>query len=478
MKKIIIIFLIFFPFFLCAQNEDIGKRTSIIFLSNENIAEDNFGKESLLNWLDSVQQAMGLVMKTDKTNSTVKVIASWIKGNSCNYEISTCPDNKSLINTIHERLQNVISPVAKFSPFGLMFVYRFNDGCSKQESFSPELLPWDERTAKDFSALSLAEQKENIRNWVKNNVSPVFAYYTSAVDDKFVGVRYTGKVLSKAGYLDKKTDDVTNNSSLYWRGVMEMSPGNFLVQASQVFMHVENDEFDIARRYLSLLLFFADKKSIAASYLKDLANKFDLFYHTHDSLVQKGIALHDKGKFDDAIHAYQDILAQFPGSAWASYELYFSTNAKSGLLKKADKTVSLWNDYKTGVYNADPLYPMGGGANNSKDAYILFRHMEVGELFKDNKKLKEDLIRYADIALDLEAYAFAAHIYWNLYTVSGTEKWRGRDFLTYFLYSLEKQGVSGVQSFFKTDYSPEFVKIDQERMNFMKDNTMYKPFKE
>jgi hypothetical protein len=442
MKKTIIIFLVFLPFFLSAQNEDLGKRTSIIFLTNENIAEDNFGKEELLNWLESVQQAIGLVMKTDKTNSTVKIIATWTKGSSCNYEISICPENKSLTNTIQEHLKNTNSPVAKFSPFGLMFVYRFNDGCSKQGVFSPALLPWEEKTAKDFKTLSLGEQKENIRDWVKKDVAPVFAWYTSSVDEKFIGVRYTGKVFSEASYLDKKTDEVTINSSQYWRGVMEMSPGNFIVQASQVFMHVENEEFDIARRYLRLLMFFADKKSIASDYLKGIANKFDLFYHTHDSLVQKGIALHDKGKFDDAIHVYQNILAQFPGSAWANYELYFSTNAKADGFKNTGKTVSQWNEYKTSVYNADPLYPMGGGANNSKDGYILFRHMEVGELFKDNKKLKEDLIRYADIALDLEAYAFAAHIYWNLYTISGTEKWRGRDFLTYFLYSLQKQGVS------------------------------------
>lgn len=244
-------------------------------------------------------------------------------------------------------------------------------------------------------------------------------------------------------------------------------------------MHIANDEFDLARRYVGMIYRFADKESLASHYLLDLNNYLDLFYRIHDSLIKKGIALHDAGKYDKAIEQYNAVLADYPNSAWALYELYFSTKAKTqGVFKNADKITALWNQHKAGVYAADPLYPMGGGANNAKDGYILFRHMRVKELFVDNKKLKEDMIEYGSIALDLEYYAFAAQLYWNLMSIFPEEKYKGHNFLVYFLYSLQKSGVTEVQAFFKEDYKSEFAAIDVERNETMKNDPMYKSFKE
>jgi hypothetical protein len=104
--------------------------------------------------------------------------------------------------------------------------------------------------------------------------------------------------------------------------------------------------------------------------------------------------------------------------------------------------------------------------------------MRVKELFVDNKKLKEDMIEYGSIALDLECYAFAAQLYWNLMSIFPEEKYKGHNFLVYFLYSLQKSGVTEVQAFFKEDYKSEFDAIDVERNETMKNDPMYKSFKE
>ena len=358
----------------------------------------------------------------------------------------------------------------------MLFTFKFNDGCKSLESFAPAIQTAGEKLNSQLSTGSLVQRKEVLRNWALNDVIPILSYYTSSVSEQFMGVRKTGEVLTKRTFLNKETNNVTDKNPLYWRGVMEMSKGNLIIPVSKIFMHVANDEFDLARRYIGGLFRFADKESLASAYLLELNNNLNLFYRLHDSLVRQGIALHDAGKFDKAIEVYNGILADYPNSAWARYELYFSTDAKnSAVSKEAKKSTALWNESKASVYTADPLYPMGGGASNAKEGYVLFRHLKVSELFKDNKNVKSDMIAYAGIALDLEYYAFAAHLYWYLLSLFPEEKYNGHGFLVYFLYSLQKQGLTEVQSFFKTDYKNEFTVIDNERTEAMKNDPATNP---
>lgn len=470
-------------FFIClsssAQDTDLGKRTTLVFVTSEIIANDNFDKDEFLNWAKAIQQAVGIIMKSDKSNSILKIIANWKLKEKCRYELSVCPANAELAEKVNLSLRNIESPVAKIASFQLLFTFKFNDGCKTSEKFSPDILTAGEKMMTELIKQQLGQRKETLRNWALQEVIPVLTHYTSSVNSQFVGVRKTGEILEQRSFLNKETNNVTDKNPLYWRGVMEMSKGNLIIPVSKIFMHIANDEFDLARRYVGMIYRFADKESLASHYLLDLNNYLDLFYRIHDSLIKKGIALHDAGKYDKAIEQYNAVLADYPNSAWALYELYFSTKAKTqGVFKNADKITALWNQHKAGVYAADPLYPMGGGANNAKDGYILFRHMRVKELFVDNKKLKEDMIEYGSIALDLECYAFAAQLYWNLMSIFPEEKYKGHNFLVYFLYSLQKSGVTEVQAFFKEDYKSEFAAIDVERNETMKNDPMYKSFKE
>ncbi len=479
MKSIFLFLLAVISHPLCAQDNDLGKRTNIVFITSEVIANENFENEEFITWVKAVQQANGDLMKTESGHHVVKIIARWAKGGTCNYDVSVCPGNLALADKVTIALLKLKSPVAKFASFQLLFSFKYNEGCNAPDIFLPVVLNADEKLKYDLSTQTLAKRKETLRNWAIKEVIPVLAYYTSGVNDQFAGVKETGKLLSTQSFLNNKAAAVTEKNPLYWRGVMEMNKGNLLIPVSKLFMHVANDEFDLARRYIGMLFRFADKESLASHYLLDLNKYLNLFYSLHDSLVHEGIALHDAGKYDEAIKKYKSILTDYPHSAWALYELYFSTDSKElGKNKNKDKSTDLWNQHKSAVYNADPLYPMGAGANNSKDGYILFRHLQVKDLFKDSKKLRSDLATYADIALDLESYAFAAHLYWYLLAVLPEEKYNGHTYLPYFLYALQKLGVSEVQSLLKTDYTAELSAIEKEREEKMKNDPIYKSFKE
>lgn len=477
MKRLLLLLLLFATR-LSAQDDDIGKRTVIVFLSSEIIAGKNFNDDAFVAWAKAVQQAMAGLMKTEKSNSVVKIIARWTRDRKCTYDVGVCPANDALAEQTKAAIKSIDSPVAEFTSFEIMLSFKFNEGCNAPETFSPEILSSSEKLKLALSSQTLLQRKETIRNWALNEAIPVLSYFTKNVQSTFPGVQYTGNVLEKKLFLNKQTNTVTDKNALYWRGLMEMNKGNLIIPLSKVFMLVVNDEFDLARRYLGMLFRFADKESLASHYLLDLNRYLDIFYQQHDSLMQEGIKFHDTGKYDDAIKVYNGILADYPNSAWARYELYFSNTYKNSAAKREEAANDLWNKSKDAIYAADPLYPMGGGASKAKDGYMLFRHLQIKDLFNDSKKLKADLIAYADIALDLGCYAFAGHLYWYLYGVFPEEKYKGHNFLIYYLYSLQKLGVTEVQSFFKDDFKNEIAGIDKEREDAMKNDPLYKSFKE
>lgn len=477
MKKILP-FLLLFSIRLVAQEPDMAKRTVIVFLSSEVIAGENFNKDALVNWVKEVQNAMASLMKTEKSNSVVKIIASWTKDRKCKYQVSVCPENNSLIEQVSNALQPINSPVADFTSFDLQLSFKFNEGCNSPEIFSPEINSAAEKMKKNLSSQTLLQRKETIRNWALQEVIPVLSHFTKNVDAQFAGVQATGKILEQKNFLNQQAAAITEKNPLYWRGVMEMNKGNLIIPLSKVLMHVANDEFDLARRYLGMLFRFADKESLASHYLLDLNRNLDLFYQCHDSLIREGIRLHDDGKYADAIKQYNSILAVYPNSAWARYELYFSSTYLEKGNKAKEQSAEVWNKHQTAVYAADPLYPMGGGAGNARDAFLLFRHLQIKELFRESSKLKEDLFTYADIALDLSAYSFAAHLYWYLMIVFPEEKFKGQSLLVWYLYSLQKLGVTEPQQFFKEDYRAVLSGLDKTREEAMKNDPLYKSFKE
>ena len=113
MKKITLLLLFFISLRLWSQDVEIGERTTIVFVSPEIIASDNFVEEEFTNWAKAVQQAAANLMKTEKTNSIVKIIADWQKGKTCSYNVGACPSNTGLDERMKSALKNVTGPVAK-----------------------------------------------------------------------------------------------------------------------------------------------------------------------------------------------------------------------------------------------------------------------------------------------------------------------------------------------------------------------------
>ncbi|MDR3634700.1 MAG: hypothetical protein P4L84_12925, partial [Isosphaeraceae bacterium] len=89
----------------------------------------------------------------------------------------------------------------------------------------------------------------------------------------------------------------------------------------------------------------------------------------------------------------------------------------------------------------------------------------------------EDLVRYADIALDLDQHAFAAHVYWDAVTSIDPKFYPKRNLVEHFLYCIERLGVTGLKENFKGDHAAEFAKIAAERKKLMEESPLYQKMK-
>ena len=81
--------------------------------------------------------------------------------------------------------------------------------------------------------------------------------------------------------------------------------------------------------------------------------------------------------------------------------------------------------------------------------------------------IQQNILEYADIALDLKVYGFAAHMYW-LILQNKPDDFPQRDILAHYLYCLEKLGDTEFLHRYESEYSRQKSrKIEKDRKKVM-----------
>lgn len=122
-----------------------------------------------------------------------------------------------------------------------------------------------------------------------------------------------------------------------------------------------------------------------------------------------------------------------------------------------------WPATRRAILEADPLYATMASAEGPDELYDLLLRKETETLFKDRDQFGRDVIRYADIALDLGQAGFAAMLYWNAKTALEPEAYGKRNLIEDVLYCLEQLGNGDVKTKFPGDHAAHFKRIDGER---------------
>ncbi len=352
--------------------------------------------------------------------------------------------------------------------------------CDKEfgiEDF-PEFLPPREKRLRDYQLASIKDKVRLNREMAINEGILVLMAFQFKTDEKFKGVRKFAKTLKAMNFNEYQYVELqTARNTDYWRACLEMAPGNQLIPASMIYLYVSQNEFDIAKHYMNIVHPFSDEKTVVHRYIEEMKWRLEVFYKELNAEIQKGIKLHDEGKYAAAIAQYDQILAAYPNSAWAIYEKYFSQNSlniQKNLTKAGDFT--LWNQTKELVFKHDPLFATDVLAKNGKEAYQLFIRKQIQTLFTDKDQMESDLNRYGLMTLDLDYYAFSAQLFCLKVVLDQGKDTQQKD-INYFLYNLEKLVVQDIKQNFKGDFEKIFADIQLERENTMKESAIYKAFK-
>jgi len=328
-----------------------------------------------------------------------------------------------------------------------------------------------------FVAAALPAQLALLRDWARDEALPLLAHQAASVDPKFAGVIATGRKVQQLD-LSKPLDveQLTYRDPDFWRGVMEMSPGNQLVGAMPLLLFVANGEIAKAGHLYSVLRPNTLDKSSAGLLLDRLGGMLGPFTRQHNDRIQTGIKLHDKGRYHEAIKVYRDILADYPSSAWARYELFFSTLFRDKLMpprSQADLDQH-WEAAAAEIYMLDPLYDVQMTGSRGKNLGSMIDRLTLRSM---EEKPPSDPIQTfatkAEIALHLGRYGEAAQTYWQLLFRKGdahvqlindkqSRTLTTEQLITRYLYCLEQLGAPQWKSQFKGDFTEAFKQLDTE----------------
>lgn len=473
MKKLLIVIL----FLICANISFGQSKVDLIIqlLTPDLIGEATLDKEPLFDWIKKIKVDIEDHFQKEKGDNDIMIQFTLHRDKQPTMFIGTRPKfNKSSIDELTEKINKYKGPNTKNADYSFLFYIKLNNGCSDTlMAYTPELIFPEDLKLSEFKSLDLENKKKYLQNWMKNEVIPIIAIYETKVDTLYKGVLNIGKLMQEEKFANTDVTTLTNNNSDYWRAVMEMSQGNQLIPFSKICMHLAKGEFDIAKRLLFVIDFFSEKSTLAAIYHENIMTRIKLIDDELNSEINKGIALHDKGKYKNAVSQYENLLKVFPNSAWLNYELYYSKTAE---IKDMDEVDKEWNKSKITIYKCDPMYPLNVRAKSGKEGYLLFRRQEINNLFKSNENLKKDFIEYADIAFDLEDYGFSAQLYWLIFSYFDKIDYNDRNILAYYLYSLDKLGDKESIKSFKGNFEKEFNKIEKERKKIMEESSIYNAF--
>ncbi len=342
-------------------------------------------------------------------------------------------------------------------------------------TFIPRLFPPEEVALNRYINADLATQYQQLRAWSRTHALPVLIHHLRRSDSQYAGVVALGRTLAALppdAAID--VDRLVYRNPDYWRGVMEMAPGDLLIAALPIYLHAAAGDIDRASTLLGLLHAFGRDGTLSHQMLGEFAARLGPFRRQLTNAVQEGVAAQDAGRPAEAIAQHERVLAAYPNSAWARYELFYSTAARDGIdtKKKRKRINKLWEETAPVIYRCNPLFTSQYAATRGKTVSALLDRLVLHRLTnKPPEDPGERLGSFADAALRLEDYGTAALVYWASLGTDQTLKGLSfgndepvalskEDVLARYLYCLERLGVPEWKGEFEGDFTAAFRQLD------------------
>ncbi|MBX3101192.1 MAG: hypothetical protein KF690_01650 [Bacteroidetes bacterium] len=448
-------------------------QSTIILMQPDGLMGFNMEAETVGTWLGQVNETAQAHVKTLKNKGQVLIGLQITPSSTCTYKLATdMPEmDEKRQAALLKDLQQLETVYTKAANEEIVLVLTVNNGSDKgRPKLMLKLALSSQELQNTFSNGTVAQKKAALRTRCIQYLAPLLLANASTADAKFQGVQSTGM------YYRQHQEDLGNIEKLYadiriWRGMMEMSPRNYLIMVLFPMSHIIEGNLDAAYLQLKLMQATAGEKNLAKEVINDLCKYIDAIRDPQEEQVEKGIALHDAGKYAESIKVYDQVLIEDPYMSWAWHEMALSRSALQG---KTSNTEQIWADVAPKLYKANPMYPYQMTANTGEQAYTTFRRLELKDLFQDSKKLSQDLYTYAFIAMELKNYGVAAQFFWLHITFSKNKDAHAFD---YMLYCIDKCGAD-TQDLLKEEARQKFPEIEKTIRQKMVDSPLYNTMKD
>jgi len=442
--------------------------SSLTFIAHTETIYVNIDNEPLAAWVKPIFEVMDTRFNGETKPRTIVVEVTLHPDRPADVAVAGRPAladaEAKLVLAAADRAK---SPRTRVVDGTFRIVTRINRGTPDDSGpLVPPLVTLGNRKLALFKPANTAAKLALLQKWARVEALPLLAEFARRrTERKDEATRNFGKVLEavkREGPIDVAA--LTDKNADYWRAMMEAPVGDPLVPAARIAMCVANGEIDHAKRIADAIGPFHTDDWGSSDLLRDLQWRLQLFDEEVTSRIRKGIALNDQGQFDEALKIYEAVLKDDPKSAWALHER-FQTIMTRGLKSKVpvDTLMEGWPATKKAILEADPLYGSMASAEGPDELYDLLLRKESEALFKDRDQFSRDVIRYADIALDLGQPGFAAMLYWNARTSLDPESFGNRNLIEDVLYCLEQLGNKDMKTKYRGDHTAHFKRIDGER---------------
>ncbi len=444
--------------------------TRVEVRSSEALADYNFAASELNAWGPRLMTALDRALAAETTPRTIQVQITMHPQVEATIELSASP---VLPMPLAEKLMQSFAasapPHTKLVDYTLRVTAQVGSGSPNGEAAcQPKLLSPHEQRLAAMKQATIGKRLELLRSWSRNEVLPILAAVMQAAEPDFQGVRSVAQSLKNSSPERTSTTELFDRNPHYWRGMMEVAPGNPLLLSSRLFFHVARGELDLVRLYLKPTYYFAKNDFLAHDFLEQLRDHLVLFYDSLDAQIRVGVELHDQSRFDDAIALYEAILAQYPCSALALYEKWYAKNArelraeKAGRSERVDATLDEWEQLRGNIFRCNPMFEIDAVSRGEQHRQRMLRRLALRQLWKDRSVENQDYLRYAEIALDLGEYALAAHLYFLIGTGMPEKEFGDRKVLSHFLFAVEQLGIPSMKELFKGDHLRDFAEIKSQ----------------
>ncbi len=455
---------------------------AVVLLDSPAVFSANFpDMDTFSAWMAGPLAACNAAVAAEKRPPAVLVQVALRKHGDPVIEVAGKP---RLSGSLERKLRAAFAHVAPLRPPVCDLAFRFqtqgtqDNPVSEGASYRPRVLTPDETADAAFAKANLAGQLAILRAWAADQGLPLLSATAAGVDEKFAGVRNIGRTLSTVDFTETQSvGTLFYGNPDFWRGLIEMVPGNQLVGAMPALACAANGEIDRAATLSAIIVQFAQEETVARGVLTRLRAMIEPFQHQLATEIGRGIKFHERHQYDRAIEVYKDVLAIYPDSAWAHYERFFSTFAKTtpnAATAAGEGPNPLWDEAAPEIYRCNPLYETQFAGMRGKTMGAMFDRLTLRLLAgKPGEDPGERFGTVAEVAMHLEDYGPAAQIYWLLLAIKQAPKYQilpakeptmltTNEVLSRFLYCLEKLGVTNVKQSFRGDFPEDFADLDRQ----------------